>query len=130
MTPDTDRIRRLFEEVLERPAEERTAFLEKKCGGDQVLRQEIESLLDSEGGMGSFLGGEGIAASLDAALSDDDALVGRTLGRYTVVDVVARGGMGVVYRAEQKNPDRQVALKLMARDLLSPEVVKRFEVEV
>ena len=84
MSPDADRIRRVFEEALERSGEERAAFLDEACAGDAEMRREVESLLEAESGMGSFLGGDGIAASLNEALADDDALVGRTLGRYRV----------------------------------------------
>jgi len=130
MSPDSDTVRRLLEEALERPAEERTAFLDDACAGDPVLRREVQSLVDVQAGMGSFLEGQGVGTFLEAALSDDDALAGRMVGRYSVLDVVARGGMGVVYRAAQTNPDRQVALKLMAPGLLSPELARRFEIEV
>src|SRR5262249_13533952 len=39
------------------------------------------------------------------------------------------GGMGVVYEAEQENPRRTVALKLIKPGLAVPEVVRRFEQE-
>ncbi len=53
-------------------------------------------------------------------------LVGRTIaGRYEVVDHLARGGMGVIYRARQVPVDRPVALKVMSRLLSTNEYARK-----
>lgn len=128
---NTGRLRKLFEEARELPVEQRAAFLDQACGDDRELRKEIESLLEAEQGIGSFLDGDRVGQSLSEALAGiDDSLVGRTVGGYRVLELIARGGMGVVYRAEQDSPDRQVALKLMTPGFLSSEIARRFEVEV
>ncbi len=131
MTFDTDQVRKLFELARELTSDDRTRFLEEACGGDEELRREIDSLLAADEDTDSFLDGKGLGEALNAAVSDNDnALVGKMVGRYRVLEIIARGGMGIVYRAEQENPDRQVALKLMAPGLLTPEVARRFEIEV
>ena len=50
----------------------------------------------------------------------DDPLIGASVGRYRVLGVIGSGGMGVVYRAEQEKPRRQVALKLIRRGRTRP----------
>lgn len=50
---------------------------------------------------------------------------------YEVVEEIARGGMGIVYRARQKDPLRSVALKmLLPRQSGSPQIAERFRLEV
>ncbi len=55
---------------------------------------------------------------------------GRTLGQYALLERIGVGGMATVYRAQQTNIDRQVAVKVMASDLAEdPDFVLRFERE-
>ncbi|MBY0312980.1 MAG: serine/threonine-protein kinase [Phycisphaerales bacterium] len=65
--------------------------------------------------------GSGGTAALEPA--------GVRIGDYTVIRVIGTGGMGVVYEAEQQNPRRVVALKVMRAGIASPAVLRRFEYE-
>ncbi len=53
----------------------------------------------------------------------------QNIGPYRIVGVIASGGMGVVYEAEQDHPRRVVALKVLKHGLASPSALRRFEHE-
>lgn len=56
---------------------------------------------------------------------------GQRIGNYELLDEIARGGMGIVYRARQVNASRVVALKIMLPQLLSVAgMLERFRCEV
>lgn len=58
------------------------------------------------------------------------SLPGGRLGSYRISRLVGTGGMGEVYEAEQDNPRRRVALKVVRTHMLSDELRRRFEHEV
>jgi serine/threonine protein kinase len=60
-----------------------------------------------------------------------DPIIGKVLqGQFEVREVCGRGSMGTVYRAWQGSMDREVAIKLLRRDLMrDPRVIKRFHRE-
>ncbi|MFO0828931.1 MAG: serine/threonine-protein kinase [Phycisphaerales bacterium] len=130
--PDARRAEELFFAALDRPPEERRAWLRAACGDDAPLHDEVASLVDAaargSGASSDFL--ESPAAVVrDPASSAARALVGRTVGDFAIADVLGEGGMGVVYRAEQMHPRRVVALKLVRPGLATSAMIRRFELE-
>ncbi|MGD0135497.1 MAG: serine/threonine-protein kinase, partial [Bryobacteraceae bacterium] len=51
------------------------------------------------------------------------------IGRYRIIRLIGEGGMGAVYQAEQEQPRRTVALKVIKSVWANPELVRRFELE-
>ena len=57
-------------------------------------------------------------------------LIGRDVGAYRVVAILGRGGMGVVYRAEDPRLGREVAIKVLPAEVADePQRLRRFERE-
>ena len=54
-----------------------------------------------------------------------DPRIGTDLGPYRIEAVIGRGGMGVVYRAEQLGLARKVALKILAPVLVDDEAFRQ-----
>ncbi len=154
MVIDPNRVKEIFLEATEQPDEAaRAAYLDRACGGDAGLRERVEALLRSHEPAGSFLDNPAVKPTdlngatqemgVDpGATPDDDAngaedlaflspsrrpdSLGR-LGHYEMLQVLGKGGFGIVFRAFDETLQRVVAVKVMAPQIatLSP-ARKRF----
>src|SRR5215813_5118250 len=60
-----------------------------------------------------------------------DDLIGKTIGGYEILDVVGKGGMATVYRAQQVSMNRVVAVKVLPEKYINDDTyIQRFEQEV
>lgn len=74
-------------------------------------------------------GGGDSSFSPDSPAPQAELAPGSRIGRYRIIDVVGSGGMGVVYRAEQENPRRLVALKVVRPGLATDQALARLAYE-
>jgi Tol biopolymer transport system component len=120
---------RLFHEALPLPEADRAAFLDRECAGDAVLRAEVADLLaaDRDATEHSVLEGVGTQWLNDRGRGD---MVGRRIGSYQLQSIIAYGGMGDVYLADDVALGRRVALKMLPESFAKdPERVRRFTEE-
>ena len=132
MTPERwEQVGQLYEAVLERPRNERTAFLKKACGEDDSLCREVESLLAVEEQSADFLAAGAIDDAAKVLAMDKSAsLVGKRLSHYQVRSLLGVGGMGEVYLAQDTKLDRAVALKILPDQFAADKNrMRRFEQE-
>ncbi len=142
MTPERrERVWVLFDEAVELPPGERAPLLDAACRDDAGLRAEVESLLahhprvSEDEDQEAFLKSPLLRSPEDPTLSSpsggsvEASGLTRHIGHYRIVRALGTGGMGTVYEAEQDNPRRAVALKVIRKGFASPELVKRFTQE-
>jgi eukaryotic-like serine/threonine-protein kinase len=121
-----NREREIFEQAIDIAApNERAAFLESVCEGDDALRDRLFSLVSAYDEAGTFLP---LTPKVDAAVRDEGP--GAVVGRYKLLEKIGEGGFGVVYMAEQREPvKRRVALKIIKLGMDTRQIVGRFEAE-
>ena len=127
MAVDFARLRAVFEAAIELPIERRTAFVAAACGADDRLRTEVGQLLASDESDTPFA--RAIDGTAEQLARPTDTLLGATIGDFRLCAVLGSGGMGTVYAAEQQEPRRSVALKVLSLGLASPAAVARFRWE-
>ncbi len=134
-----EEVDRLFDEALDRPPQERAAFLEEACGGRPALREEVEALLEMEADSSAFLEQEAVSFAAPAYEPDEGesiaedplAAPGRRVGGYQLKEEIGRGGMSRVFRAVRTDGrfDQTVAVKLLRIGLDTEEARRRFRLE-
>jgi non-specific serine/threonine protein kinase/serine/threonine-protein kinase len=104
------RVKQLFDETARLTEPEREAVLAEACAGDDALRGEVKSLVDSYLQSGGFL--EKPAPAFRTAAFGH--LEGSRIGPYEIGPRIGAGGMGEVYRARDTRLNRTVAIKVRA----------------
>ncbi|MCY2959964.1 MAG: serine/threonine-protein kinase [Planctomycetota bacterium] len=118
------RVKELFRSASALDGERREALLTRECGDDAELRIEVLDLLAHAASASTdFLEG-GVRSPAIAQPHPAFEIPG-----FRIVKMIAAGGAGVVYRAQQLAPAREVAIKVLRLDTLGPGQVARFRRE-
>src|SRR5436189_1512866 len=121
----------LFQSAVERAPEERAAFLDQACQGNEGLRREVGSLLTSYERSENFIELPAYEVAPELVTNDRaGAMVGELIGHYRIESLIGVGGMGEVYLARDERLGRKAALKLLPDSLITDETqLSRFKNE-
>jgi serine/threonine protein kinase len=132
MTPEQwQKVRPILESALELDAARRPEFLDSACA-DPSLRNEVESLIASHEQAGTDVLNPASAPTLKPDEETQFRLPpGKRIGAYEILEEIAVGGMGAVYRAVRADGQykQQVALKIVRSELGAEFTTGRFKNE-
>ena len=131
-------IEELYHAAREQPPDERADFVRGRCGSDDELQREVESLLvrdaRSRGALDqpAWVGMESMLNRITPGGEKADAPlpVGTEIGAYRITASLGAGGMGQVYAALDERLQRRVAIKILPQEFSSDaDRLRRFEKE-
>jgi eukaryotic-like serine/threonine-protein kinase len=121
------RLKELFCQAIRLPAERREAFIRSHCEVESI-RDEIRKLAATFEDSSEFLlsplqlGSSGNSVELDP-------MIGKCLNGFHVLHRIGAGGMGIVYEAQQENPSRLAAVKILQNSSVAQQNLWRLEHE-
>ncbi len=128
--PDWQQIKDLFAEAIEHHPDSRVNFLKKKCNGDDVLFNEVNSLLAASSEPENLIENNAIDLASKISAYEDD-LAEQHFGHYKILREIGSGGMGTVFLARRDDGEfsMHVALKIVRQSVADREIIARFKRE-
>jgi eukaryotic-like serine/threonine-protein kinase len=130
-------LKALFDSALSLESSERQTFIDQRCGANEDLRRELESLLHAYEETGEFLERPAVLSVKSFAETtfpeahSEDPQAGSRIGAYQLEGEIGRGGMGAVFLATRADSEyvKRVAIKLIRRGRVSDFAIRRFRNE-
>ena len=130
MTPEKwKKLKRIFQEAVDLPADACDAFVDKECGDDHSLLFEVKKLVKAHNESSDLFESPAFKAITDLVDDiTDTSRVGQIVGAYRLEEEIGRGGMGTVYLASRADEvyQKKVAIKLIKRGFDTDEIIRRF----
>ncbi|MEP6716338.1 MAG: protein kinase [Terriglobia bacterium] len=126
-------VKDIFQSAVECDPPARAALLLERCGHDQELFREVQSLLSSDGETGVRLESpvRSLSGKSSDALSSLDRVPAVLRERYEILSELGRGGMGIVYKARDRETGEVLALKILKPEIAADsQNLERFKNEV
>lgn len=128
MAADWEQLKAAFAHAADLPAEAQRAYVEDVLARDPALGEELKTLLAHDA-----QDDEALAQPISRAISEIVELPfkGQSLGPYVIIDTIATGGMGTVFRGRRNDAafDQDVAIKVMNLAGASEDNLARFRTE-
>ncbi len=120
-------IKTIFYEAISLDESQRESFVNKVCKTPEI-KQEVLSLLSAHNNSENYL--EQSVVVLDPVKENISFFIGKLFGKYKIVKLIARGGMGLVYLGQRDDEvKQQAAVKIIGPGFVTESVLKRFRNE-
>lgn len=125
--------RAIFEAALDKPERERDDYVESACASDDSLLHDVRGMLEADRSSPSAMHGPTMGPELNESSAPEEGRfpAGTVLaGRYRILGLLGKGGMGEVYRAFDIILNQTVALKFLTESRFPDAALTRFRNEV
>lgn len=122
-------LQRIFHAAAGKSLTDQACILAQECGSDAGMRDELRSMLESDGRTAPILDGHLAPIAQSMERETKDRLIGQTFGPYVPIRLLGEGGTGVVFLARRTDVGSVVALKVLRDAWISSERSERFVAE-
>src|SRR4029077_4783858 len=125
-------IDQILDELLDSLPSQREIILTNRCGADVDLRLEVEKLRGATEQASGFMEVSALESASEAFdLETTEGLIGKRVGKYRLLRLIGRGGMGKVFLASRNDDEfrKTVAVKLVNPFWSDDEMAQRFRRE-